>query len=145
MGSEEQRIRDEEQVRRLLGELNRVEAPNDFYFGVKARIAKGKPAEKVATWLPVTVRYAVPLVLLVLVGGYFAFNAFYSLNVTSIPVVVADKPAKEVAEFGADTPMKRPAQPEEIAPAFVYFASEIDSSYVTGEVLTLLGGDTTAG
>ena len=61
------------------------------------------------------------------------------------PLNPADKPAKEVAEFGADTPMKRPAQPEEIAPAFIYFASEIDSSYVTGEVLTLLGGETTAG
>ena len=61
------------------------------------------------------------------------------------PLNPSDKPAKEVAEFGADTPMKRPAQPEEIAPAYVYFASEIDSSYVTGEVLTLLGGETTAG
>lgn len=61
------------------------------------------------------------------------------------PLNPADKPAKKVAKFGADTPMKRPAQPEEIAPAFVYFASEADSSYVTGEVLTLLGGETTAG
>jgi NAD(P)-dependent dehydrogenase (short-subunit alcohol dehydrogenase family) len=61
------------------------------------------------------------------------------------PLNPADKPAKDVAEFGADTPMKRPAQPEEIAPAYVYFASEVDSSYVTGEVLTLLGGETTAG
>jgi NAD(P)-dependent dehydrogenase (short-subunit alcohol dehydrogenase family) len=61
------------------------------------------------------------------------------------PLNPADKPAEEVAEFGGDTPMKRPAQPEEIAPAFVYFASEADSSYVTGEVLTLLGGETTAG
>jgi NAD(P)-dependent dehydrogenase (short-subunit alcohol dehydrogenase family) len=61
------------------------------------------------------------------------------------PLNPSDKPAKEVAEFGADTPMKRPAQPEEIAPAFVYFASEVDSSYVTGEILTLLGGETTAG
>lgn len=61
------------------------------------------------------------------------------------PLNPSDKPAKEVAEFGSDTPMQRPAQPEEIAPAFVYFASEIDSSYVTGEVLTLLGGETTAG
>jgi NAD(P)-dependent dehydrogenase (short-subunit alcohol dehydrogenase family) len=60
------------------------------------------------------------------------------------PLNPSDKPAEEVAQFGADTPMKRPAQPEEIAPAFVYFASEIDSSYVTGEVLTLLGGETTA-
>jgi NAD(P)-dependent dehydrogenase (short-subunit alcohol dehydrogenase family) len=61
------------------------------------------------------------------------------------PLNPSDQDAKHVAEFGADTPMKRPAQPEEIAPAFVYFASEVDSSYVTGEVLTLLGGETTAG
>lgn len=61
------------------------------------------------------------------------------------PLNPADKKPDDVAKFGADTPMKRPAQPEEIAPAFVYFASEVDSSYVTGEVLTLLGGETTAG
>ncbi|HEX3183534.1 MAG TPA: SDR family oxidoreductase [Pyrinomonadaceae bacterium] len=61
------------------------------------------------------------------------------------PLNPSDKKAEDVAKFGADTPMKRPAQPEEIAPAFVYFASEVDSSYVTGEVLTLLGGETTAG
>ena len=61
------------------------------------------------------------------------------------PLNVADKPAEKVAEHGADTPMKRPAQPEEIAPAFVFFASEADSSYITGEVLTLLGGETTGG
>jgi NAD(P)-dependent dehydrogenase (short-subunit alcohol dehydrogenase family) len=61
------------------------------------------------------------------------------------PLNPADKKPKDVAEFGADTPLKRPAQPEEIAPAYVYFASEIDSSYVTGEILTLLGGETTAG
>ncbi|HEX8688384.1 MAG TPA: SDR family oxidoreductase [Pyrinomonadaceae bacterium] len=60
------------------------------------------------------------------------------------PLNPADKPAEEVAEFGADTPYKRPAQPEEIAPAFVFFASEADSSYVTGEIITLLGGETTA-
>jgi NAD(P)-dependent dehydrogenase (short-subunit alcohol dehydrogenase family) len=61
------------------------------------------------------------------------------------PLNPADRDAKEVAHFGESTPMGRPAQPEEIAPAFVYFASEVDSSYVTGEVLTLLGGATTAG
>jgi NAD(P)-dependent dehydrogenase (short-subunit alcohol dehydrogenase family) len=61
------------------------------------------------------------------------------------PLNPADKEAGDVAEFGADTPFKRPAQPEEMAPAYVFFASEADSSYITGEVLTLLGGDTTAG
>jgi len=56
-----------------------------------------------------------------------------------------NKTPAEVAKFGEKQPMKRPAQPEEIAPAFVFFASEADSSYITGEVLTLLGGETTAG
>ena len=60
------------------------------------------------------------------------------------PLNPSDKKAEDVPKFGADTPMKRPAQPEEIAPAYVFFASEADSSYVTGEVLTLLGGETTA-
>jgi NAD(P)-dependent dehydrogenase (short-subunit alcohol dehydrogenase family) len=60
------------------------------------------------------------------------------------PLNVADKPAKEAGKHGQDTPMGRPAQPEEIAPAFVFFASPADSGYVTGEVLTLLGGETRA-
>jgi NAD(P)-dependent dehydrogenase (short-subunit alcohol dehydrogenase family) len=61
------------------------------------------------------------------------------------PLNPSAKPAKDVAEFGADTPYERPAQPEEVAPAYVFFASNADSSYITGEVLTLLGGETVAG
>jgi NAD(P)-dependent dehydrogenase (short-subunit alcohol dehydrogenase family) len=61
------------------------------------------------------------------------------------PLNPSDKAAKDVAKFGQDTPMGRPAQPEEIAPAYVFFASNADSSYITGEVLTLLGGETRAG
>lgn len=60
------------------------------------------------------------------------------------PLNVSDKEPEKVAEFGKSTPMKRPAQPEEIAPSYVFFASEADSSYITGEVLTLLGGETSA-
>jgi NAD(P)-dependent dehydrogenase (short-subunit alcohol dehydrogenase family) len=60
------------------------------------------------------------------------------------PLNPADKgePAKKVAQFGGQTPYGRPAQPEEIAPAYVFFASDADSSYVTGEVLSQLGGKT---
>jgi NAD(P)-dependent dehydrogenase (short-subunit alcohol dehydrogenase family) len=60
------------------------------------------------------------------------------------PLNPSDIPADKVAQFGSKQPMKRPGQPEEVAPAFVFFASEADSSYITGEVLTLLGGETTA-
>jgi NAD(P)-dependent dehydrogenase (short-subunit alcohol dehydrogenase family) len=60
------------------------------------------------------------------------------------PLNIADKPAEKAGQHGQDVPMERPAQPEEIAPAFVFFASEADSSYITGEVLTLLGGETEA-
>lgn len=61
------------------------------------------------------------------------------------PLNPAERDPEEVREFGGDTAMGRPAQPEEIAPAYVFFASNADSSYITGEVLTLLGGQTTAG
>jgi NAD(P)-dependent dehydrogenase (short-subunit alcohol dehydrogenase family) len=60
------------------------------------------------------------------------------------PLNTVDKPAAEVGKHGQKTPMQRPAQPDEIAPAFVFFASDGDSSYITGEILTLLGGETTA-
>jgi NAD(P)-dependent dehydrogenase (short-subunit alcohol dehydrogenase family) len=60
------------------------------------------------------------------------------------PLNPSDRDAEGVKEFGASQPMHRPAQPEEVAPAFVFFASTADSSYITGEVLTLLGGETTS-
>jgi NAD(P)-dependent dehydrogenase (short-subunit alcohol dehydrogenase family) len=56
------------------------------------------------------------------------------------PLNPADKNAKDVSHFGEKTPMKRPAQPEEIAPAFVFLASSHCSSYITGEVLPIIGG-----
>ncbi len=58
------------------------------------------------------------------------------------PLNPADKNVDDIAKFGADTPMKRPAQPEEIAPAYVFLASPQCSSYITGEVLPIIGGYT---
>ncbi|RWQ60424.1 SDR family oxidoreductase [Mesorhizobium sp.] len=56
------------------------------------------------------------------------------------PLNPSDKQAGDVSKFGADTPMKRPAQPEEIAPAYVFLASPHCSSYITGEILPIIGG-----
>ena len=54
------------------------------------------------------------------------------------PLNPADKPS--VANFGRDTAMKRAAQPEEIAPAYVFMAAPCCSSYITGEILPIVGG-----
>jgi NAD(P)-dependent dehydrogenase (short-subunit alcohol dehydrogenase family) len=61
------------------------------------------------------------------------------------PLNPAERSDDDVESFGASTPIGRPAQPEEIAPAYVFFASNADSGYISGHVLPLLGGDTTAG
>jgi NAD(P)-dependent dehydrogenase (short-subunit alcohol dehydrogenase family) len=63
----------------------------------------------------------------------------------STPLNVADKPADKVATHGSEAPMKRAAQPDELASAYAYFASEADSSYDSGEVLAVLGGHPIAG
>ena len=56
------------------------------------------------------------------------------------PFNPADTPADEVAEFGKDSAMGRPAQPEELSPAFVFLASPVTASYVNGVVLPVMGG-----
>ncbi|HEU5467853.1 MAG TPA: SDR family oxidoreductase [Steroidobacteraceae bacterium] len=56
------------------------------------------------------------------------------------PLNPADKQAPRVAKFGESAPMKRPGQPEEIAPAFVFLASAHCSSYISGEILPVVGG-----
>lgn len=58
------------------------------------------------------------------------------------PLAVATFPAERMKEFGYDTPMKRAAQPYELAPAYVYLASD-DASYVTGQTLHVNGGQMT--
>jgi NAD(P)-dependent dehydrogenase (short-subunit alcohol dehydrogenase family) len=55
------------------------------------------------------------------------------------PLIPATMPAEKVDSFGAQTPMGRAGQPAELAPAYVFFASQ-ESSYVTGEVLGVTGG-----
>ena len=57
------------------------------------------------------------------------------------PLIPSTMGRKKTKEFGKDTSFERPAQPAELAPLFVFLASE-DSSYVTGEVLGATGGKT---
>jgi len=55
------------------------------------------------------------------------------------PLNPADKAATDIEEFGAHTDMHRPAQPEELSPAYVFLASPVCSSYITGIVLPVTG------
>ena len=55
------------------------------------------------------------------------------------PLNPADRPAEEVKDFGKDTDMKRPAQPEELSPAYVFLAAPSCASYITGIVLPVTG------
>jgi NAD(P)-dependent dehydrogenase (short-subunit alcohol dehydrogenase family) len=55
------------------------------------------------------------------------------------PLNPADRSAEEIVEFGKQTDYKRPAQPEELSPAYVFLASPVCSSYITGIVLPVTG------
>ena len=55
------------------------------------------------------------------------------------PLIPATFPAEKVAQFGADTPLGRAGQPDEVAPSYVFLASK-DSSYMTGQILHPNGG-----
>ena len=56
------------------------------------------------------------------------------------PLIPATFTAEEVAKFGASVPLKRPGQPDEVAPCYVYLASQ-DASYMTGQVMHPNGGE----
>jgi NAD(P)-dependent dehydrogenase (short-subunit alcohol dehydrogenase family) len=55
------------------------------------------------------------------------------------PLNPADKGLKDIAKFGKNTSMKRPAQPEELSPAYVFLAAPSCASYITGIVLPITG------
>ncbi len=60
------------------------------------------------------------------------------------PLIPSTFPAEKVEKFGSDVPMKRPGQPEEVAPCFVFLASD-DASYMTGQILHPNGGEVVNG
>lgn len=55
------------------------------------------------------------------------------------PLIPSTMPPEQTAQFGQNTPIGRPAQPAELAPAYVFLASR-ESSYIVGEVLGVTGG-----
>ncbi|MGO3325880.1 SDR family oxidoreductase [Gordonia sp. (in: high G+C Gram-positive bacteria)] len=61
------------------------------------------------------------------------------------PLIPATLPGQKVEHFGEQAPYGRAAQPDEIAPSYVFFASSLLSSYYTGEVLSPIGGETHPG
>ena len=91
-------------------------------------------------------------------GAITAFTRSLSLNLVSrgirlnavapgpiwTPLIPSTFNEKTVSEFGANTPMGRPGQPEELAPAYVYLACN-DSSYVSGQVMHINGGSVVNG
>lgn len=56
------------------------------------------------------------------------------------PLNPSDKPAEDIADFGRKNDMERPAQPEEVSPAYVFLASRVTASYINGIVLPVMGG-----
>src|SRR5258706_241858 len=70
-------------------------------------LTAGEPVERSASCLPASIRYAVPLVLLVLVGGYFGFSAFYSAKKIDVPAVAETRTIN-------DTPLSEPASNKDV-------------------------------
>ncbi|MEQ1645286.1 MAG: hypothetical protein ABL959_17685 [Pyrinomonadaceae bacterium] len=99
----------EEKVAAMLGTLKRVDAPADFDFRVRARIAQGRPADARTSWFPTFARVAAPAVMLAAVGGYFGYNALYDTGTVNVPVVADSSPV-------AIAPVVIPTS-NEIAPA----------------------------
>jgi NAD(P)-dependent dehydrogenase (short-subunit alcohol dehydrogenase family) len=72
-------------------------------------------------------------------GGIHAFTRSAPGPVWT-PLNPADQKGEKVAKFGHQSKMKRAAQPEELAPAYVFMAAPCCSSYITGEILPVIGG-----
>src|SRR5436190_4917257 len=89
MANEEKNFENDE-INHLLGSLKRVDAPGDFEFRVRARIAAGRPAVR-ATLLPSFGKAAAMMLLLAAVAGYFGFRSYRSpvveTSVISVPAL----------------------------------------------------------
>lgn len=105
-----------DEIHRLLMSLQRVEAPRDFDFKVKARIAQGRPTETGSSWVPSFLRVAIPAALMLTVGGYVGFWA-YSSETGSPTVAVAETRPEPVTSVDTGTQPQTQVQTMTPAPA----------------------------
>ncbi|MGE3467103.1 MAG: hypothetical protein AB7J13_09230 [Pyrinomonadaceae bacterium] len=92
MHNEEKRLQDisdvgEVKIAAMLGALERVEAPGDFDLRVRARIARGRPTEGRASWIPTLARIGAPAALLLFVAAYFGYSSLYRNIQVNVPDV----------------------------------------------------------
>ena len=126
MGNEELN-RDEKVIADMLGALPRVQVPNDFNFRVKAEIAAREPSKGRWAWFPTAARLALPLLILVAIGGYFAYRTAKPTvsEVSSIPEVKTENTVQDIKIPSSTTSVlpesgeiagRIPAKPQEIDP-----------------------------
>jgi hypothetical protein len=97
---------DDQKISKLIGTLSRVDAPKDFDFRVRARVANGRPAARSASWFSAPIRVAVPLSLAALIGGYFVVNTYYPGGEANVPAVAVSQDVNT-----APVPLDRPDEP----------------------------------
>lgn len=100
---------DDEKIRQMLGNLKRVDAPKDFDFRLKARIADAEPQNFQAPRLFPVLRYAAPLALAIVVLAVVVINGLYSFDNNSV-ASVPENPGKPKVENSIST---NNFQPEE--------------------------------
>lgn len=101
-------------VRRLLASMQRVEAPGDFDLRVRARIAQGRPAAR-RVWFPMPAR-AAAVMLVMLAAGYFGFRSYQPAGIDQAslaPVQMPDQALAEKKEEPTSRDIPQPASTEE--------------------------------
>lgn len=115
---------DGDEIAGLLAGLKRVNAPGDFDFRVRARIAAGKPATR--HWFSSLVRIGAPVAAVMLAGGYFGYGVFYTTNGEIAPRQSAFAPP--VTAVLPAAPTEAPVQPSPAQDSQFLAVSNVNTS-----------------